>query len=233
MLLIADTGLSRKSLDRIFMVGPFTSVGHMRFRILPVLPIICVLLLTGGANAAPTPATAVVVGLHDHLLAVMKAADTLGFEGRRNELAPVIAATFDTPLIARASTGRHWKKFDPGQKEKLIDALARLTVATYAARFDDYAGENFRVLSEEPAPRETVLVNTELVKANGETVRLGYLLRLTGDGWRVIDVFLKGVYSELALKRSEYAAVIERGGFEGLIAAIDEKIAAFESESRN
>lgn len=187
--------------------------------------------LAGATNAAETPATDVVVALHDTLIAVMKDADSLGFAGRRDQLAPVIAATFDTPLIARVSTGRHWRGFDTDQRQQMIDALTRLTVATYASRFDDYTGESFRVLSETPAPRETLLVSTELIKSDGETVGLNYLLRPTDDGWRVIDVFLKGVYSELALKRSEYAAVIKRAGFDGLLAAIEKKITDYASET--
>ncbi len=203
----------------------------MRFRVIYVVSIICGLVLAGDSNAAETPAATVVVALHDTLISVMKEADALGFAGRRDQLAPVIAETFDTPLIARASTGRHWRKFDADQRRKLVDALVRLTVATYAGRFDDYTGESFRVVSEKPAPRRTVLVSTELVKSDGETIRLNYLLRSTGAGWRIIDVFLKGIYSELALKRSEYTSVIKRDGLAGLLAAIDEKIAQFAAES--
>ena len=200
-------------------------------RIFRLITIVCSMVFAGATNAAETPATDVVVALHDTLIAVMKGADSLGFAGRRDQLAPVIAVTFDTPLIARASTGRHWRRLDADQQQKVIEALLRLTVATYASRFDDYTGESFRVISETPAPRETMLVSTELVKSDGETVGLNYLLRPTDDGWRIIDVFLKGVYSELALKRSEYAAVIKRAGFDGLLAAIEKKITDYATET--
>ncbi len=159
----------------------------------------------------------------------MKAAHALGFEGRRERLAPVIAQVFDIPLIARSATGRYWASFVPAQRQKLVDALRRLTVATYAARFDDYSGERFRVVSERAAPRGTVLVNTELVKADGEAVSIDYLVRPTDEGWRIVDVYLKGVYSELAVRRSEYTAVIKRAGLDGLLATIEDKIASYAS----
>ena len=197
----------------------------------PVLALAIVLCLSAGAgaDAAETPARAVVEALHDTLLAVMKEADSLGFGGRRDRLAPVFAALYDTPVIARAATGRYWKRFDAAQREPLIGAIGRLSVATYAARFDGYSGERFRSVSQRPGPRGTVLVNTELIKSNGEAVALNYLLRKTGTGWRIIDVYLEGKYSELAVRRSEYTAIIKRKGLGGLFAAIEEKIAGYES----
>jgi phospholipid transport system substrate-binding protein len=58
-------------------------------------------------------------------------------------------------------------------------------------------------------------------------VQLDYRLRSGPDGWRIIDVFMNGTVSELALRRSEYSAVLDRDGFDGLIAALDGKIAEF------
>jgi phospholipid transport system substrate-binding protein len=136
---------------------------------------------------------------------------------------------FDLPLIARASAGRHWKKLDEAQRKRLVDAFSGLTIATYAGRFDGYGGESFRVVSHKPAPRDMVLVNSELVKSDGEVIALNYLLHETETGWRIVDVYLDGIYSELAIKRSEYAGLIRSRGIEGLIAAIEDKTAKYAS----
>ncbi|MFQ5784625.1 MAG: ABC transporter substrate-binding protein [Alphaproteobacteria bacterium] len=184
-----------------------------------------VLAVTPRAFAAETTANDVVSALHASLLKVMKDAGRLGFEGRRAYLAPVVAATFDIALIARSATGRHWKSLTEAERKSLIEKIGALTVASYAARFDGYSGEKFRVISDKPAPRHTMFVNTEIIKSNGEPVQINYLLRSTKSGWRIVDVYLKGIYSELALKRSEYTAVIKQRGVKGLLAAIDAKIA--------
>jgi len=191
----------------------------------------CVITIgaAAAARAQGTPAAGVVETLHAELIGVMREADSLGFTGRRDRLAPVIEGAFELPLIARASTGRYWKKLDQAQRARLVDAFTRLTVATYAGRFDGFDGESFRIVSQGPAPRETVLVNSELVKSDGDTVELNYLLRETDAGWRIIDVYLDGVYSELATRRSVYAGLIGRKGIEGLIAAIEDKIVEYES----
>ncbi|MGI9431564.1 MAG: ABC transporter substrate-binding protein, partial [Myxococcota bacterium] len=44
--------------------------------------------------------------------------------------------------------------------------------------------------------------------------------------WRIIDVFLNGTVSELALRRSEYSSVIRSDGYEALRDGLREKIAA-------
>ncbi len=49
-------------------------------------------------------------------------------------------------------------------------------------------------------------------------------MRKTQEGWRVIDVFLKGTISELATKRSEYSTTLTNQGFDGLMAIFEQKI---------
>ncbi len=50
-------------------------------------------------------------------------------------------------------------------------------------------------------------------------------------GWRVVDVQLKGAYSELATRRSEYSSILRRSGLATLLAAIADKVAAYEAEA--
>jgi phospholipid transport system substrate-binding protein len=47
----------------------------------------------------------------------------------------------------------------------------------------------------------------------------------TPSGWKIIDVYLDGTVSELALRRSEFSGIVKRENFDALIAALDAKIA--------
>jgi phospholipid transport system substrate-binding protein len=49
------------------------------------------------------------------------------------------------------------------------------------------------------------------------------MLKKKGDNWKIINIIANGV-SDLALKRSEYTSILERDGFEALIAKMNEKI---------
>ncbi len=192
--------------------------------------VIALLGLGSPAAAAESPARRIVEMLHGSLLDIMMSAEALGFEGRRDYITPVMEDSYDMALIARASTGRYWRRASDDQKRRIIEAITRLSITIYAARFDGFSGEQFRTLSDEPAPRGTVLVKTEIVKSDGDTVALDYLMRETAGDWRIIDVYLDGIYSEIALKRADYAGILKRAGFDGLFAEIERKIAEIERE---
>lgn len=180
--------------------------------------------LMHGAVAADGP-SAVVADLHGSLLTVMKDAAQLGYQGRVETLTPVLDRTFDFQTIGRVVTGRHWKGFAEDQRERFIATFARLSAATYADNFDSYAGEAFETLSEE-IKKGAALVKTQIVKSDGKTVSLNYVLNQRDEKWRIVNVIAEGV-SDLALKRSEYGAVIGKEGLDALIAKLNAKIASY------
>lgn len=176
----------------------------------------------------PEAAAAAIEKLDDTLLGVMKQADSLGYAGRLERLRPVLSEVYDFPFMAEKSVGLGWRQLDDDARARLVDAFSRLAMATYAARFDSYDGARFEMLGVQPAAQDTVLVKTRIVRRNGETVALDYRMRAEGGQWRIIDVFSNGTVSELALRRSEYSGVLKREGFDALLRAIEQKIAAQE-----
>lgn len=190
-------------------------------------PLLALLSLAGAATAGDAGARATVERLDAVYLDVMKNAVQLGYSGRFARLEPALAKAFDFAAMARLSVGGRWKDLSPAQQAKLVQTFGRLSVATYAGRFTGYSGERFEILGEEPSAQGTVLVRTRVVLGEKDPIQLDYRLRSGPNGWRIIDVFLDGTVSELALRRSEYTAVLDRDGFDALIAALDEKIAAF------
>lgn len=179
------------------------------------------------ALADPVQAQAVVERLHAALLDAMKRADELGYEGRRDALAPVLAESFDFPFMSRLALGSEWRKLDDARRERWTSTFRELSLATYAARFDGYEGESFVTDATEAAAHDTALVKTRLVRAKDEPVNLNYRLRLEGGSWRIIDIYLNGTVSEVAMRRSEYGAVLERSGFEALVAELETKIGSY------
>jgi phospholipid transport system substrate-binding protein len=167
----------------------------------------------------------VVEHFHGTLLEVMKQSKKLGYNGRYQELEPAIAQTFNLPMMARVVAGRHWSEFNPQQQATLVEAFSRMTTATYASRFNGYAGEKFVFGEEVPVQENSRLVKTQIVKSDGEPVEINYLVRQFEDGWRVVDIYLKGAYSEVATRRSEYTSVLDRSGLDGLVRTIDGKVA--------
>lgn len=178
------------------------------------------------AVAQESSSTKVVEQFQDTLIAVMKDAESLGYEGRYARLAPAVRQSHDLPLIARVAIGRYWSQLDQEQKALLVDRFSELSIATYASRFDSYSGQTFEALSDERVGDDEAVVHTQLIEPDGNTRRFDYLLRRTAEGWRIVNIIVDGV-SDLALKRAEYTSIVRREGFDSLIAKLEEKITQY------
>jgi phospholipid transport system substrate-binding protein len=49
------------------------------------------------------------------------------------------------------------------------------------------------------------------------------MMRRNGDGWLISDIYLDGAISEVATRRSEFAAILRSDGIDGLVAALNRK----------
>ncbi|HJO23539.1 MAG: ABC transporter substrate-binding protein [Myxococcota bacterium] len=208
----------------------------LSWRIRAILAALLTAVLGAGVAPAQDPSapgkqpTQVVDALDDTLTSVMKDAKTLGYSGRFDRLSPVIHQLFNLDFMAQKIAGRHWKSMSPEDRERLVDAFSRYTIANYAGRFSSWSGQEFQGLGEEPSARGTVLVHTKLLDPEGEDVKLDYRLRHTdAGGWQIIDIYFNGTVSELALRRAEYSSLIKREGLEALLTALDERIAELAS----
>jgi len=172
---------------------------------------------------ASTPVTRI-ESFHAGLLQIMKEAKTLGFQGRIDRLAPLMANTFDLDFMASKTVGRHWRKLSDEDKERWAQTFARFTYANYAGRFTGFTGEEFVTLGVEDAARGTRNVLTKIVVPDGDDVELNYRVIERSGEWKVIDVYLNGTVSELALRRSEYSSALKREGFPALVDSIENKI---------
>jgi phospholipid transport system substrate-binding protein len=179
-------------------------------------------MLSYPVHAAPVSGGDTVQRLYDALLSTMKNGRTLGQSGRFTQLEPVIRRTFDIPSMTRLSVGPFWATLTEAQRQQVTESFGRYISAIYADRFDSYAGQKLRVTSEQPAAAG-VMVRSQIVKADGEPVNVDYMMRQTGDGWLISDIYLDGAISELATRRSEFAAILKSQGIDGLIAALNRK----------
>ncbi len=187
---------------------------------------VLIIVAAGAWSAAPASAATardVVSAFQDTLLTAMKEAKTLGIKGRYNKLASPIERSFNLPLMIQVAASSYWQKATPEQVNKLVAAFTRLSVSTYASQFDGYSGESFEIRSELPGPQNTTLVSTRIVKATGAPVEITYVTRQSRGAWRIVDVLVDSGISELARKRSEYRAILQSGGVDGLISTLNAK----------
>ena len=179
-------------------------------------------MLSYSVHAAPSSGGDTVQGLYEALVSTMKNGRTLGPSGRFAELQPVIRRSFDIAAMARLSVGSTWADLNERQRTQLTESFGRYISATYADRFDSYAGQKLEVTAEQPAPFG-VMVRSQIIKASGEPVKIDYMMRRNGDSWLISDIYLDGAISEVATRRSEFAAILKTEGIDGLVAALNRK----------
>ena len=180
-------------------------------------------MLSYPVHATPASGGDTVKGLYEVLLTTMKNGRILGQSGRFTQLDPVIRRSFDIASMARLSVGPAWASLSDAQRQEMTESFARYISATYADRFDSYAGQNLEVTGEQPAP-SGVMVKSRIIKANGEPVKVDYMMRRNGDSWLISDIYLDGAISEVATRRSEFATILRNDGIDGLIMALNRKV---------
>ena len=182
--------------------------------------LLAALLVPMRARAQAAPPAEVVERFHAALLAGMRDAARLGVRGREGRLRPVMQAAFDLPAMARIAIGPPWSQLAEADRQALAAAFADWSIATYASRFDGFAGESFRTLGEQRLANGDTLVRTELLVPNDKPVVLSYLLREAAGAWRIVDIYLTGTISELASRRAEFTALLRDGGAPRLLAEL-------------
>lgn len=104
-------------------------------------------------------------------------------------------AMFDRDYAARLVLGVHGRGASAADVKLFADALADSLMSRYGASLLDFNTKlKVRVKSETPLPNNKgVRVSSEFLRQGGEPVPVDYLMRNTGNGWKVFDVMVEGV----------------------------------------
>lgn len=147
-------------------------------------------------------------------------------EGRVDELTALLEVRADVSLISRLALGRHWNRLPEAQQQDYEELFREVVIRSLARRLDSYAAdaegaieERFQILSSVPAGKRDTLVRSKVFPTNGPPLALDWRLRAGDAGPVIIDLIVEGA-SLLVSQRSEFAAVIERHDFDGLLAEL-------------
>ena len=146
------------------------------------------------------------------------------------ELLPIVEQQTDLSLLGRLALGRHWRIATPANQDEYLALFRRLVLQRFIERLDRYAGtelgelgERFEIQASHALNERDFLVQSMLFVPGGAPLRIEWRLR-AGDGQPVIiDLIVEGV-SLLVTQRSEFAAVLERGGMDGLLAELRTRV---------
>jgi phospholipid transport system substrate-binding protein len=169
------------------------------------------------AGSMDRTTAAPIEALDQALVGIMRAGRQTPFQQRAAMLAPVVERAFDLPEILQISVGPGWLTLSAEQQAALLAAFRQYTID----------GQRF-VIS--PATRTLSdgrqVVDTQLIPKTGTAHTLDYVMQKTDAGWKVVDVLADGSISRVALQRSDFSALFDKGGAPALEARLHEKTEA-------
>lgn len=132
---------------------------------------------------------------------------------RENRVRKLLNKNFDIKTIGQFVLGRHWRTATEKQRAEYLDLFEDMIVSTYAQRFDEYAGQQFKATGSNPASSKSkdYVVQSTVLQKDGPPVKVEWRVRNFGSTPKVIDVLIENV-SMSVTQRADFDAVINSGG---------------------
>lgn len=182
--------------------------------------VFCLVAQTAKAEPEVEAATAMIERVGQAFLTV------LGPTGQEDELqlerlTGLLKEAIDLDMTGKLILARNWREASDEQRQNYLDLFRPYALDTLASKIrassDKIPLEQFEIVKGEPVGKKDVLVSTDLFWPGYPPYRLDWRLR-SHDGGKLqaIDVMVEGV-SMVVTQRAEFASVIERRGFDGLL----------------
>jgi phospholipid transport system substrate-binding protein len=143
----------------------------------------------------------------------------LSDQQKYERLVTLLNEPIDLDLVARLILGRHWRTASEPQRTEYLELFRAFALHTLASRLDVYGGQGFEITGAKVVGRDDALVSTRIL-SDGPPLAVDWRVRQRDDDRMVaIDVIVEGV-SLIVTQRSEFGAVLERQGMDGLLSEL-------------
>ena len=194
-----------------------------------LLTLVAALLLPSAwrpVEAAPSAdnARSLIEGVSAEVLTILSDKER-GNRQKFDALVVLLDGPIDLDLVGRLILGRHWRNADDGQRQQYLELFRQYALANLASKLHLYQGQSFEVTGAKVVSDKDALVTSRILSDREPPLQVDWRLRQQNDGGLVtIDLIVEGV-SLIVTLRSEFASVIERLGFDGLLAELRQRIA--------
>jgi len=190
-------------------------------RILPFFTVALLLLWGSPVARAATPSD-FIRSLADQAVQTLQMTG-LTLEQRETRFRSLLTQGFDMDFIGRFVLGKHMRTATPTQQAAYLEAFGDYVLRTYSTRLGGYAGETFIVVGERTAGKQDAIVTTRIDRPSGPPIGAEWRVRVIEGRYRVVDISVEGV-SMAVTQRSEFAAVVDRYGMDGLIQSLQARV---------
>ena len=194
--------------------------------LLALVPALLLPIASRSGDAAPSAdgARALIEEVSAQVLTILSDKNR-GDQEKFDALVVLLDEPIDLDLVGRLILGRHWRTADDGQRQQYLELFREYALANLASKLHLYQGQSFEVTGAKVVSDKDALVTSRILSDGQPPLQVDWRLREHNDGGLVtIDLIVEGV-SLIVTLRSEFASVIERQGFDGLLAELRQRIA--------
>jgi phospholipid transport system substrate-binding protein len=130
---------------------------------------------------------------------------------REAAMRQVLRDNFDLPAMGSAALGAHWNQASEQQRARLLAAIETSEARAYSERLGNHGGATVTVGTVTPRSGGVSIVDSSLKLANGQSIKLEWEVRDSGQGPRIADVKAAGV-SMFTTRRSDFNSYIASHG---------------------
>jgi phospholipid transport system substrate-binding protein len=191
------------------------------------LPLVCCLALTAGAvparALASTSPKETLRKTNDQLRKLLKEPDPTKV---RSSIKELVNGFLDYQELSTRALGEHWEKLKPEQRTEFVGVLRDLIERNYVRQLRSNVDYDVVYKTEDVKGKEATVQTAVKAKRKGREVEIpiDYKLSERGGKWVVFDVITEEV-SLVRNYRSQFQKIIEKDGYEGLIAKMKKRLA--------
>jgi phospholipid transport system substrate-binding protein len=112
--------------------------------------------------------------------------------------------------------GPQWNKATAEQKQKVQEEFRTLLLRTYAGALSQVKDQTVEVRPvKDVSDDSNVLVRSE-IRGKGQPIQLDYRLEKAGDGWKIWDVNVSGLWL-VTTYQGQFKPVVSQSGIDGVI----------------
>ena len=175
---------------------------------------------TSSSQETPSPRVEMQTVLDQLITIVTENAGDENATVRRDKMRAIIEPKFDFQEMAKRSLGVNWKSILPAEREEFVDLFSGMLSRTYIGRIEKVQEDMVEIRSE-ILRHPRALVKT-VVTFDGGKFPLDYKLIYGDEGWKVYDVIIENI-GLISNYRNEFAGIIRKETFQGLLARLREK----------
>jgi phospholipid transport system substrate-binding protein len=197
-----------------------------RRRLLMAVPAAALVSMLGSARsmAAPAPDDArhLIETVGMQVLDILKQTST--HQEKFDQLVTLLDSSIDLDLVARLILARHWRAADEAQQTEYLKLFRAYALDSLASKLHIYNGQEFEITDSQVAGKKDAVVRTLIVSPDRPPLHVDWRIREHDDGRLIaIDVIVESV-SLIVTQRSEFGAVVERRGIDGLLEELRRRI---------